>query len=342
MRTERGRVFIILLLVGGGLFGCAEQTFDRAALPPEISLETDAEETAGVIGGDLVGPNPETHERSVVAIEMQDKDGKPVTICTGTLIAIDAILTAAHCVHPDEFPTVTKRIVHFQQNLRGVIGATLPHERRAGEVLGKRDPTLERAVRDIVIHELFNSKSHMVSWSVKNADGTTTLVPGLAKTLDHDIAVVFMEGKAPAVARVATLAGREKTFVPAQKLRVYGYGQSIDMLAISRSLEALRMYRMQRGDVALEAKPAAYHLATRPDSMSSVCIGDSGGPAFSFGKEGVRLAAVISATDTFTSAKTHKDLVPGLRLCKGRALLTSVPEHREWIDQNLRLYSKQP
>lgn len=177
---------------------------------------------------------------SVVLLLIKNTQGIPFEACSGTVIAPDKILTAAHCIPP-----------------AGSIDVYVE-----GRVIGSR--------------QLIANPSH------QNFAGAP-----------HDIAIVVMEDSVGVAPVPITLSRRPEAN---DLLKVYGYGvdENGDS-AVNRGTDAL-----QESEMVVSEVRDGFILLSYNVTKSSICSGDSGGPATlrSGGAEGVVGVASAVTADT--------------------------------------------
>jgi secreted trypsin-like serine protease len=99
-----GSFIIPLVIVLCGSTACGGSTPTSPASPSSPNLPAGG--ACGVLGASpstsiLNGAECPSGSSAVVLLNMRDRDGFAVGACTGTLIAVRAILTAAHCISGD-------------------------------------------------------------------------------------------------------------------------------------------------------------------------------------------------------------------------------------------------
>jgi hypothetical protein len=170
-------------------------------------------EASAMVGG--AGPAPAALGRSVVVIV-----GSHGNSCTGTALAPDLVLTAAHCVLPGAVYKIVEFDAARQPLLRDITSIT---------VHPKFDPTKHRATADVALLKLSAplagvTPATLSPAGIAVAPGDAFVVVGTGVAIRHD-------GKSGGTARTATLAATGKPgtlqirlFDPATKAETAGLG----------------------------------------------------------------------------------------------------------------------
>jgi secreted trypsin-like serine protease len=169
-------------------------------------------------------------------------DGTEEYICTGSVIAQDMIVTAAHCVADDlNAPTdPSKMWVIFSLDL-------------------------PKSVQDPSVHTVVNY-TYNPGWQGQNASGPD----------EHDIAVIHFNGALPAGYAPAQLLNPNVALTPGTDVTLAGYGIDAGSDSTGASAGTLRevdgvpvLQLLGQTEVVLDQR-----------SGKGACHGDSGGPAF--------------------------------------------------------------
>lgn len=183
------------------------------------------------------------------------------TLCTGTLIAPDVVLSAAHCVEPGGNGSTVRYYFSLAEDvaLAGQHPSDIP------------GPTYE--VREAVAHPAY----------------AVVLQDGLARA--NDVSLLFLSDPVPGVTPSQLLAEDEASLQAGTVVSIVGYGldgpprarRPGHRLGIKRDalsmINEIGTYEMQVGDRA---------------PVPQKCLGDSGGPTYVVTPEGERLAGVTS------------------------------------------------
>lgn len=244
------------------LFVAACAKNPHAIVSPSVADE-------GIVHGRVVKAKDEQISRSVVALVANREEGQG--LCTGTLIADDTVLTAAHCVEGD-----SERItIIFGLRVKGV---TPDHMREADAY-------------------------------VRHSRWTKASSSGASDTGRGDLAVVHFAGGVPPGYQAVDLV--EKSFVPQMNSAVVlaGYG-----VTNGERGSGAGVLRQTKTIVVGDLSPTETITDGR---KSSVCFGDSGGPAFVV--NGTRLVQWGIASSVTNHA------------CNEASIHTNVMPYRAWI-----------
>lgn len=241
------------------------------------------------------------------------------SICTGTLISANVVLTAAHCV-PEKASHI--KIV-FSNNLDYMLNA--------------REPDI---LQEFVLAATDFKVSH--SWDPSN------------ETIEHntgDIALIKFRGVIPSGFRPAVLVADDSSLKIGDMVTLAGFG--VDEVDASKEInpkkyknleeaikygdvicdedianKSVRCFKVERdGDGVLRETqaPIKFILETEfhlNETQAGTCNGDSGGPAF-IKKDG----------EFFLLGVTSR----GSELCNDEGVYTNAVYYKEWINETIRL-----
>ncbi len=287
------------------------QDFDGGAGGPS-ELACNASTNAGIVGGQAVDNTSWIGKGIVFIMQEYQLDRETHTsICTGSLIDRNIVLTAAHCVDKSR---------NNVSNLSVYFSAQPECDSNHGRLSQKR-----KSVAELRIHP---------SWNPATSETTSR----------GDIALIRIYGKAPSAYVPVKLA---KDFLPlpeTQKIVIAGYGMTnpdyygdFGGSVSLRMADALpinggeRAYLVQlTGDQNEFNNLASNEMLYIDQSRGKgICGGDSGGPSFMQNAAG---EPVVTGVASFVMNPRNAG-----RLCGYVAAHTSTYFHKLWIDQNFKM-----
>lgn len=239
----------LLLLAATSMLACSQQNEKATSINQELSEDS----SQGIVGGSAVRSN-DVYGKSTVALylDMPLREGgtKLINFCTGTLIADELVLTAAHC------------FADFAQDLGVSIERLRPYLRVGfGTKIAKdlQDTSVEfRSLKAISVHKDYQIGS----------------VGTAAEESMEDIALVRLNDRAPASAQTAALPGDESHLEKGKAITLVGFG-------LTNGREQTRATRMNRVTVKIDnPRLTAAQFSYSVENRKSACSGDSGGPAY--------------------------------------------------------------
>lgn len=245
----------------------------------------------GIVGGQILGSGNELSSSTVLIFTV--KENKEYSICTGTLIARDKVLTAAHCSPPD-----TKAMAIAFTNNVGCMNAA-----------PKR--TL-RLVVDKAVNEDYEHTN-----SIYNAS--------------YDIAILKFAGSIPEGYKIRSLPSATFSPAPTDTLVMSGYGTTAEKAGDSGTLRFAKSsasnilgnsFFLARSNRTVSVDKTI--VVEQP--RTGVCSGDSGGALYANTKDGLTLLGITSM------GVDHKALKESdVRVCHGVAIYVDVRENLDWI-----------
>ena len=194
-----------------------------------------------IIGGDTVHPGDPVASSTVLIVG--DISASKQYICTGSLIAPDMVVTAAHCVADDiKAPTKPEKIFL-------VFGLSVPTS-------AAQHTPIARAANYV----------YNPGWKGQAAQGAD----------EHDIAVIHFDGELPPGYAPATLLDPNVVLKPGTDVTLAGYGEDTTTGSGNNGAGILRKVS---GVPVLKALGQTEVVLDQRSGIGA-CHGDSGGPAF--------------------------------------------------------------
>ncbi len=250
--------FSLAIITTALLSGCGKVT-------TPVGTTSDSTSQNGIVHGKNIKGSDELG-KSVVALV--GKKGQGQVLCTGTIIAPDTVLTAAHCVSED----IEKLTLVFAPRIKGVRSENL------------------REATSAMANPLW----------MKSED------PG-----EGDIALVHFAGGLPEGYAPVQLASPNLELKNGTEVTMIGYG-------VTNGLEhkGAGLLRQTQSTIVGEKSPSEF---VTDGHKSSVCFGDSGGPAFALENgQQVQWGVAHSVSS---------------QACDDVAIHTSVMAYRAWISK---------
>ncbi|MFM6929231.1 MAG: S1 family peptidase [Bdellovibrio sp.] len=296
--------FATLPLVFSLLIGCSNSN---------TALTNVSEDSDHIVNGELVTTMTEARSSTVLLASIR-KDNS-AALCTGTLIADNLILAAAHCA-PKATEKDTIILIGFGLNFMESFGPDrkYPYYR----------------TNDVKVHEGYDATKK----SVNNAR--------------HDLAIFKFKGTIPPEFKVRPLPTIDFKTSATDTLEMIGYGDTSESTKDSGTLRQTKLPTdritdfmhmkatdkdgvVDEGDVPV---PGAI-IIKQPDT--GVCTGDSGGPLYVKSAEGqwTYLGVTSMGLDVTPNA-----LSPEKKTCHGVSLFVDIREQLKWITDTAKELNK--
>lgn len=255
----------------------------------------------GIVGGRVLGSGNILSESSVLIVHINYKD--ETSICTGTLVDDDKVLTAAHCISPFGMGTTA---IAFTNNSSCLMKAP------------------KRTLRKVV-----KSASHT------DYNYWATGLEAVGNSA-HDLAVLKFEGGTPEGYKVRALPDAKYSTATTDTLVMSGYGRTSE--TDEESSGTLRFTTLPAASIL--GTSAYVPLLKRTITVEKtlivdqptrgVCSGDSGGALYVQGQGGLTLVGVASMGIDNRTEDANK-----AKVCHGISLFTDVREHLGWIQKQI-------
>jgi len=291
--------FASLPLVFSLLVGCSNSN---------SALTTVSDDGDNIVNGKLVAEMTEARSSTVFLAALRP-DGS-ASFCTGTLIAENLILSAAHCVpKPDQKNVIT--IVGFGLNLDESFGPNHKYP----------------------FYRTIDAKPH------KDYDPTT-------KSLGNapfDLAIFKFKGAIPPEFKVRALPAFDFKIAASDTLEMIGYGNTSEIaqdsailrqteLSADRITDLVHIKATDKEGVVQERDipvPGTI-IVKQPDT--GVCTGDSGGPLYVKNSEGQLTYVGITSMGLDV---TPNALSAEKKSCRGVSLFVDIREQLKWITETV-------
>lgn len=288
MKTSTALRMVIGLSLLALLASCAPTSSNNSS----ESYQNAAAEQSNIIGGDLADAAYQK-AHGVVGIFDVNKGA----LCTGSLIARNLVLTAAHCVNTFSAKAM---IVFFTPNMSQSIAMT-----KDGLMADKRNV---RQVVQAIRNSKYNAKSSSMTEST------------------NDIALLRLASDAPAEIQLASLPPADLVLKADDVVSQAGYGVSQFKMDPETGETLLNkgsgVLRQVDGIKVKSVLPSGEEVTFDQSQGRGACHGDSGGPAY------LKVAATDSAPEaTYVVGVTSRG--PGD--CNEIAVYSSTIGQAKWI-----------
>ncbi|MFV8258488.1 S1 family peptidase [Bdellovibrio bacteriovorus] len=286
------------LLLSLSLLGACGGSGGGSELKVEPSNCEVSGKSFGIVNGQTLASGNELSSSTVMVIHINYKE--ETSICTGTLVANNKVLTAAHCISS----WGGKTAIAFSNNVGCVSSAP------------KR--TL-RLVTDTAVPDAYSY------WNKTDFNNAST-----------DLAVLKFSGSVPEGYKIRELPQKSYSVAPTDRLVMTGYGTTTEK---GEDSGTLRFTSTPSSNVlgtsfylALVGKSVSVPKTIIVDQANTgVCTGDSGGPLYNQVGSSLTLVGITSMGVDNRATDEKK-----VRVCHGVALFTDVREHLDWINEKIK------
>ncbi|MFN7730211.1 MAG: S1 family peptidase [Bdellovibrio sp.] len=297
-------MFSVCLMLFFGLTACSGSSESKGETTDTLYCDANAGEKQPAAGEGIFGGR-RVHKdswiaRGVVAILTKNSRGG-ISICTGTLIDRNLVLTAAHCV--DRYEIASRTQVMFTAEPLCTFRAN-----NAGAL---------NEVSAVRIHRGYN-----------------------ASRFENDMAMIRLSRPAPAEYRTLSLVNRPFAITKYTPVLLTGYGTQSDYNTSARNdPHDLKYTHIVPYSGPLAAK-SILPMATSPllyfdqRNGSGACVGDSGGPALARNEAGkYQVIGVASKVDELDQPEFERQQDVS---CKTGIAHSSVSYYQIWIEETFK------
>jgi secreted trypsin-like serine protease len=274
---------------------CAPSTSNK-----DGQIATGDESQSNIIGG-VNSSSDYQKQNGIVGLLLitQDRDGNQMSAtCSGSLIAKNVVLTAAHCLTISADSEMMAALVFFDKNLDAIV-----------DEVSNDDYSHVRAIDKVVRHEAYLQ----------------------SRTTNNDIGLVRFDGQAPEGFQLAQMA-------PPEMIRSLRKGTSVTLAGFGVSKYVMNpatgrangsgdgVLRQISGIKILSQTTTGEEITLDQSQGRGACHGDSGGPAYMLDSVS-RKTLLVGVTSRGTDPQG---------LCNRQAIYTGVMGYTEWIANSLK------
>ncbi len=240
-------------------------------------------------------------ENGIVGVMMvtEDQLGRQMSgVCTGSLIAPNVVLTAAHCMVLSKGSKLVAFLVMFDRSLDTIM-----------EEISNKDLTHVRIINKVVRHEAFMN----------------------GRDTNNDIGLLGFQGQIPADFKLAHMASSQlaRTLRAGTDVTLAGFGVS-DYKKDNSTGQFVGsgdgLLRQINGIKVLSLTTTGQEITLDQSQGRGACHGDSGGPAYIVDQV-TKQNILVGVTSRGTSAEGS---------CGGQAIYTGVMGYSQWIADSLK------
>lgn len=277
-----------------------------------LSFCFSASSAFALLNGQFVNARQNAAERSLVFLTHTGHDGKPFFLCSASLIAPGVVLTAAHCLD--------HKIQESLGDVQVVFSNTFSFD---------PNKVIRNATRTVIHPDYNTSPIESFKWVQDKQSNQWVQKPDLVSQFDHDVALVFFEGRIPTGFQTIRIDEDRNRVLAGKKVLLYGYGYNSDPALSLNPILAPRALQRGRAVVELSIDNQSDLYWTKKDSTHSLCTGDSGGPQVLVENNIPRIVGVNSCSGGEYIEKTKKIS------CKGRSRFARVSFFADWIKKEM-------